>query len=296
MDERNPSQPPTEIEVRDGTEQRREPAETAGGPEYIHPAPMVAVPRTRLKKRRWPWWILAVVIVAALVVAGFLLFGRKKAAAPSTTAGQSSNQAANQSPSVPTTTAETGTSEYTSPAGSFNLSFTYPSAWTVSPPSGQAGQTITATSPIVNLMGAGGASAPGRVTLTIQPGGSSVTGLTGTATTAQDSVQYAYDAPTAAQHHYFYVSFVHAQTATSSAKGAFELVVITGVNSLAKGTAVTNDTFGSVDPLVTASFSKCTTQACTGSGMTSFSADAAAWQTDPTFKQLQALFESFKFN
>jgi hypothetical protein len=240
--------------------------------------------------------MVAVVLVAALVVAGFLLFDRKKAAAPATTSQTSPNHSASQSPPVATAPAATGTSEYTSPAGSFNLSFTYPSAWTVSPPSGQAGQTITATSPIVNLTDATGASVPGRVTLTIQPGGSSVKELSGNGTIAQDSVQYAYAAPTEAQHHYFYVSFVHSQTAASSIKGAFNLVVITGVNPQAKGVGVTADAFANVDPLVTASFSKCATQACTGADATPLSTSAAAWQTDPTFKQLQTLFESFKFN
>lgn len=109
-------------------------------------------------------------------------------------------------------------------------------------------------------------------------------------------MQYAYDAPTEAQHHYFYVSFLHSQTTASGINGAFELVVITGVNPLAKGTVVTADTFSGVDPLVTASFSKCTTQNCTGTGTTPLGTNAAAWQTDLTFKQLQALFESFKFN
>lgn len=259
-------------------------------------APAAEVTHARPKKRRWPWWVLVAVIVVTLAVAGFLLFGHKKVAAPTTTNKAASGQNTDQGPSVPTAPVATGTSTYTSPAGGFNLSFTYPSAWTVSPPSGQAGRTITLTSPIVNLTDASGIGAPGRVVLTIQPGGSSVKELSGSAAAAQDSVQYAYDAPTAAQHHYFYVSFLHSQTTASGTNGAFELVVITGVNPLAKGTAVTADTFGGVDPLVTASFSECMTQNCTGTGATPLGTNAAAWQTDPTFKQLQALFESFKFN
>lgn len=260
------------------------------------PITNVVPPKRRRNWRKIVLITLVVLVVAALIALAILLLEHKKAAAPATT-NQTNQTNAHQSLPTPTTPTTSGITTYTSPADNFNLSFQYPSSWTVTPPSGQSGQTITVTSPLVSITDATGASVPGKITLTVQAGGSSVGQIgSGQATVAQDSVQYAYDAPTAAQHHYFYISFLHLQAASSSTKGAFEVVVITGINTLTKGSTVTADTFGSVDPLVTAGFSKCSTEACIGTGAAPLSVNAAAWQTDPNLKQLQTLFESFKFN
>lgn len=258
------------------------------------PITNVVPPKKPRNRRKGVLIGMVALIIVLLIALTAVLLSHRRATAPASKS--SSQSAARQKPPTPTTSLASGTSLYTSPADSFNLSFAYPSNWSVQPASGQSGNTITVSSPLVSLTDANGNSVPGKVTLTIRAGGSTMPEIGANAVIAQDSVQYAYAAPTAAQHQYFYVSFLHLPAGSSSGKGVFEEVVITGVNSLAKGSTATSDTFGGVDPLVSASFSQCATQTCSGTGASSLSVNAAAWQSDPTLQQLQKLFESFKFN
>lgn len=237
--------------------------------------------------------IVVIILVVVLVIGGggYLLL-HHKAKTPVKQATTS-----NQNLPAPAANTSSNTTDYTAPADGLNLSFSYPDDWTVDPASGQSGNTITVTSPLVSLPdAASGADVTGKVTIMIRGDTSNIKELASNKATApQDSVQYAYKAPTAAQHQYFYVSFLQFASPATAA-GAFQEVAITGINQIPKNTAITSDLLAEVDPLVTASFNKCTATVCTEADQTPIGIKGASWQNDKTLLQVQALFESLKFN
>jgi hypothetical protein len=116
-----------------------------------------------------------------------------------------------------------------------------------------------------------------------------------TVTAAEDSVQFAYKQPTSSQHQYPYLTFLHFAN-SSSVAGAFEGVIVTGVQPFSKDEAVTPSILGGLDPIVTASFYSCKTTACPGQGSGSLGISASTWQNATIFKQVQAVLASFQFN
>ncbi|MFA5004438.1 MAG: hypothetical protein WC498_04150 [Candidatus Saccharimonadales bacterium] len=237
-------------------------------------------------------WLL--ILLAVLLLAG-LGFGAYKLLSHKTTKASTKG---NQSQNIPKPSEVTGNglTTYTAPTDGLGLSFDYPSSWVVTPTSGQPGTTITATSLLVSLTDATGSKATGKVVVTVSASATNPTGKGPVAAkAAQDSVQYAYTAPTPIQHQYYYVSFLHFPNAAATV-GAFEEVAITGINLMPKDTAITSDLLGSVNPVISAVFYKCSTQDCTGTGQSLLSISNSTWQSNATMQAVQKLFESFKFN
>jgi hypothetical protein len=263
----------------------------AAAPGPIQPSFPPQVQAKRKRNKRIALIVVVVILVLAAGAAGYMLLHHKS----KTPTKQSTTNTQN----LPAPAADTNSdlSEYTSPADGLNLSFSYPSNWTASPDSGKSSNAITITSPLVSLPDAAtGADVTGKVVVQIRGDTANIKELSSTKATApQDPVQYAYKAPTAAQHQYFYVSFVQLAT-PATAQGAFQEVAITGINQIPKGTAITSDLLGEVDPLVTASFNKCTATVCTAAEQTPVGIAGQSWQNNKTMLQVQALFESLKFN
>jgi len=273
-------------------------------PQY---APVPGKKYSKPKKSR-KGLILAAIVVAVLLAAGaaYMLLKPKQAAAPATSPTTTSSGTKS---AVPTdeSSSDTATTKYTSPASALNLSFEYPNNWTVDPPSGTAGSsndtsatavgsTITVTSPRVSLTGADNATVTGRVIVKIRASSVGLAELNSkSAVAAQDSVQIGYTKPTAAQHQYPYLTFIHFNDG-SKVDGAFEEVIVTGVNTFKKGSTLSTGTLGAVDPLITAQFVQCNTSDCTGTNAVPLAITNATWTNADVNKQALAIIESLQLN
>lgn len=193
--------------------------------------------------------------------------------------------------------ASTTTSNYVSNGSALNLGFDYPSNWTVSPSSGNNpnDQTINVNSPLTNIVGADGKSVVGKVTISLRPASALLTELSGgAATVAQDSVQFAYTKPTTAQYQYPYLIFIHL-LGGSNPTSAFEEVLVSGHTKFAKGASITDSNIA-VDPIITANFYSCKTNACAGSAAVSLSITNDTWLKSTLFQQTLAVFKSLRIN
>jgi hypothetical protein len=243
-------------------------------------------------KKKWPWIVLAIVLIAvAAGAAAYLIFSKPKATKSTsqtktvTTATVAPN---NQSPSASTV-------HYISNGQELNLSFDYPSDWTVTPASesNSNDQTITLNSPLTNIVGADGKSVTGKVVVAIRPARVGLTELaSGQATAGQTSVQIAYSKPTASQFQYPYLIFIHL-AGGANPSSAFEEVLISGNVHFDKGQGISNVT---PDPIITASFYACTTATCIAKSATPLGVTNSTWTNDTLFKQTLALLESLRIN
>lgn len=232
-----------------------------------------------------------VVLLAAGGAGAYVLGHRHKVPATATNTSSTNNR--QQSTAVIPDTSTAGTTQYVSNGKDLNLSFTYPANWSAVPPtnSNPNDQAITLTSPATAI-----GSATGKIVVTIHPGGTSLSELgSDKATAAIASAQFAYTKPTAAQHQYPYLTFVHLAGGANTS-GAFEETIITGITSFAKGQAVLPESVTQIDPLITARLYQCGAASCDGTNLPPLSITADTWQNDAACKQIQALFASLQLN
>lgn len=267
----------------------------------LEPFPMdrqpIAAPTTARKPRRT--WLLvtgiaaAVVLVAAVGVFAFLKIKTPKTTPASTTA---SNQQSNQP--APTAASNSSTKQYISNGNDLNLKFTYPSDWTVTPASNNnaSDQTITLTSPLTSVTDSTGATVTAKAVLTIRPGSAQAGELaSGSATVAQDSTQIGYTSPTASQHQYPYITFIHLAGGQNT-NNVFDEVIITGITKFMKGQGITADSLGGLDPIIGVRFYQCSTNACNGSGATALNLTNDMWQNGTLTQQVLSVFTSLQLN
>jgi hypothetical protein len=255
----------------------------------------VITPQTHSKRRL----VIAAIIVLLVGGAAAYWFLHKQPSAPNTTASTSALTTAPNQPLVPDDTqAENTNGNYVSNGTDLNLSFSYPSDWTVTPPSNSNpnDQPITITSPVVSITGANGQSTNGKVVVSIRPGGSTLSELSsGSATAGQASAQIAYNKPTSAQHQYPYLTYIHLAGGANPSSN-FEEVVITGVTSFAKDQAILASSLGQLDPIISARFYACSSQTCATNSASSLSITNTAWQNAPVALQTLAIFQSLQIN
>lgn len=247
-------------------------------------------------RKRMPRLLLLCIAVIILVVASGIAYWQLASKRHLPTKPHNTGAASQPLAAAPSTTSTT--QQYVSNGKDLNLSFSYPADWTVSPPTNRnsTDQSIAVSSPLTNMTDATGTSITGKIVVAIRPGAAEISELaSGNATVAQDSVQIAYAKPTAAQHQYPYITFIHVAGGANPTNG-FEEVIVTGVTSFAKGQPITPSNLTQLDPIITASFYKCSTKACTGSGASPMSINSATWQNDDIFKQVQNLLESLQLN
>ena len=252
---------------------------------------VVVKPAVRKPKYRKIWWLALIALLVLLAAGGYALMASHKVAPPKANKTTSSQVVPSDQSTV------TATTHYVSKGNDLNLSFDYPSSWTVSPTSGgnSSDQTITVTSPLTIIVGADSKSITGKAVVSIRPASAGLTELSsGNATTAQASVQFAYSKPTANQHQYPYQIFIHLAGGTNP-NAAFEEVLISGVTQFAKGQSIT-DTSIAVDPIIAANIYSCNTSACTGSGAVPLGITNNTWQNNNVFQQTQSLFASLQIN
>lgn len=261
----------------------------AAEPDYRRFAPPPNYRHPKKSHRKWLFVFLALLLLAVIGAAAYKFWksSTKPLAKP----------AAAAAPKALATTGTTtsGAVTYTAAGQDINLSFSYPSSWTASPASGsdKTDQPITVTSPLLTLNTADSQSVTGKIVITIRPGNSSLDELnSNNPTAALASSQFSYTAPTPQQHQYPYLTYVHFSNG-SKVPGVFEEVIVTGIQSFNKGDPVT--AIGA-DPVISASFYQCTSQACSGSSQQPLSITSSNWQNDAPFQQVQSLLASLKFN
>jgi len=237
---------------------------------------------------------VGVVVFAAAVGASYLLVkGNKTSKSPI-----SHSTSKTSVPAAPTVTA-TSTPQYVSNGTDLNLSFNYPSSWTVSPPSNDntSDGTITVSSPLSSMASASGTNATGKIIVEVRPGNMAINELNAnTPIEALASTQIAYSAPTAKQYSYPYLSYIHFSNGSAKTAGVFEEVIITGGQSFTANESLSASYLSGLDPIITASFYLCSTTACTGSGETPLSITDSTWQSTQIFQQVLTLLKSFKLN
>lgn len=269
-------------------------------PRADHSATFAGPPPSQMLRPAATNYKKSMIIIAAIVLlalaggaAYWLISHRQPAKIP-----QPATSTQTQPTVTPDVAATSTMQQFVSNGKDLNLTFTYPSNWTVSPTSNNNANDgpITVASPLISTTSASNTAVTGKVIISIRPGSSDLPEFaSGNATVAQGSVQFAYSKPTSTQHQYPYLTFIHL-AGGSNPGGAFEEIMITGITSFAKDQGVTSGSFGQLDPIISAAFYACTTQACTGSGQTPLSITNSTWLNDDTFKQVLALFESLQLN
>lgn len=263
--------------------------------------PQIHTPMVRQQSHGMKTGLIITIVIAAILVIGggavaywFFIRSKPSAKMPSQT---TQNTAPTQPVATDNATSSAAT-QYVSNGSDLNLSFTYPSNWTASPASGgnSTDQPISVTSPLVSLSDANGQAITGKVVVNIRPVSAQLSELASDkAMVAQDSVQFAYTKPTSAQHQYPYLTYVHLAGGNNT-NNVFEEVIITGVNKFTKGQALLPESLGGLDPIISAAFYQCATQACAGSSATPLSINDSTWQNTSVFVQTQALLASLQLH
>lgn len=252
------------------------------------------------RKRRW--WIIALIVLALLLLvvggAAVYVFHFKKQAPSQAVTQQSAQQSSQQPGPTATSSGDSSRVPYTSNGKDLNLSFTYPSDWSVTPPSANNpnDQTITLTTPLVTIVNSKGIATTARAVVAIRPGGTSASELASDkAIAALSSVQFAYAKPTASQHQYPFLTFVNLEGSKDTAS-SFDEVIVTGVTSFTKGQSVLPESVTQIDPLISARFYVCATSSCDISASAPLTIDSDNWQTNITCQQIRDLFASLELN
>jgi hypothetical protein len=242
-------------------------------------------------KPKWQRIILSVIIVIGVIIAGYFGYSQIVQGHKETT-----KTAVKRTHLLTPGTITNAMSQYISNGSDLNLSFKYPSNWSVTPKSNDnaSDQTITLTSPIQTIVDSVGQTVSGKIVVMIRPATAPMSELSGgQATVAQASTQFAYTKPTSSQFQYPYLTYLNL-LGGSNASAAFQEVVITGNTSYSQGESITSSTL-SVDPIITASFTSCATSACGGT-VVPLSVTNQTWQSGSVFLQTMSLFASLSLN
>jgi hypothetical protein len=267
------------------------PPETPQKPDYNPLSPKFPVSVKSVKSNRWMQVVTLLIIVLAVIVSGVYLLHKHQPKTPTSTSSHQIIKPDN-------VTNQTNTVQYVSNGQDLNLDFSYPTSWTVSPPTNDNAndQTITVTSPLLSIQNTGGSTVTGKVVLNIRPGSAQLSELaSGNATAAQNSIQIGYTQPLASQQQYPYLSFINLNSG-SNPSGGFQEVFITGMLQLTQGENITAADLSSLDPYISASFYSCSTQACSGAGETPLSISLDTWQNTSPFTQTLAIIQSIQLH
>jgi len=261
-----------------------------------HPGSSYGVPRPRKINRTHKGGsrllpVFLVALIVAVIGVTVWLVSRHHQSAPKTQSKVSTEI-------IPSSSSNSSTQNYISNGSDLNLSFNYLSSWSVTPLSDNNSndQTITVTSPLETIADASGVNVTGKVIVTVRPGVATISELNANKpTVVAASTQIAYNTPMADQYQYPYITFIHFSTGLNVA-GAFEEVIVTGSTQFSKSEVISANDLSGLDPIISAAFVKCVTQACTGSGAVPLSINSGAWVNAAIFQQTLAIFESFKLN
>lgn len=274
-------------------EQPINPSDLPGEPSQDTTHQQFQAPKQRSGKKIIYIIVALVVILAA--VGGYMLLKKSPAKTPAAQTGKASSQASN----VPATASASDTKNYKSSVSGLDLSFDYPSNWKVTVANDTKDTSvkyISIETPPSSIENDKGATTTGKVIILIRPKLADVPELSGNdGSIAQDSQQLAYAKPSANQHQYPYVSFVHFG-GTRTSKNPFEEVFVTGSTMFKASDNIGTGNVAGVDPLISAAFYQCPDTTCAGKGTGPLSITDSVWQNNDVAKKVKALIESLVIN
>lgn len=187
-------------------------------------------------------------------------------------------------------------SQYVSNGQDLNLTFSYPSNWSVSPPSGdnKTDQNITVTSPLASLQDVNNQTVTAEAVVSIRSASANLDELASNSAVAeQNSDQIAYIKPAPDQQQYPYITYIQLNGGTNA---GFQEVMITGTQQFTKGELVNETTLGGIDPVIAVTFYKCLSQSCNGSNRTPLSININTWQNNNLCQDVLNIFESLQLH
>jgi cytoskeletal protein RodZ len=270
------------------TESEPPPAPVLDGSLPRYQAPVKSKRSKKLKS-----WLPIIIVVLVIILAGggYLLIKHR-------TTPQTHKTTSLTIKPAPSSANQNSTSQYVSNGQDLNLTFGYPADWTVNPPTNHNpnDQTITITSPLTSLTSASGSTVTGKIVVSIRPGTATINELaSGSVTAAQNSVQIAFTSPLPSQQQYPYLSFIYL-AGGNNPSGQFNEVIVTGQMQFTQNEAVTAADLEQLDPIISASFDSCTTQACTGSGEVPLGISKDSWQNDNPLIETLNLIQSLQLH
>ena len=265
-------------------------------PEEFPPPADIELPHYPTRKKpsqTWLKWLIPAIVLLIIGGGGAYLWHHLHKTTPKHSSAATSTVKPAQNNSN-----QSAIAKYVSNGQDLNLSFSYPSDWNVTPPTNDnaSDQTITVTSPLLSVENASAKSVTGKAVVLIRPGSAQITELaSGNATAGQTSVQIGYTQPLPSQQQYPYLSFINLPGGTDSG-GGFQEVIITGQLLFSQGHSVVAADLSALDPIISASFYSCSTQACSGSGETPLSITMTSWQNTAPFTQVLVLIQSLQLH
>ena len=250
-------------------------------------------PVTKRSRPVWLKWLVPAVFLLLILLAGGIYLHLHKNVTPKHSSATNQTVQPSQNKS-----SQNSTTQYVSNGQDLNLSFSYLSDWSVTPPSNDnaSDQTIMVTSPLMSIEDASSKTVTGKAVVSIRPGTAQLSELApGNATAGQTSAQIGYSQPLPSQQQYPYLSFINLSGGTDSS-GGFQEVIITGQQQFSQGQSITVDDLSSIDPIIGASFYSCSTQACISSGEVPLSITLNTWQNAAPFTQVLALIQSLQLH
>jgi hypothetical protein len=262
------------------------------------PPPNRYAPPSKPKKSKS--WVVILLIVILLLGSGigagwYILHYKKKnhSHAPnkqSLSIKASTNLPSSQSsqPS-PTTPAIPFTSHS---SATFGMTFNYPSAWTVVD-SGAAGTSVT--SPVLNLIAAGGNTVQGEVQMNILNKGSLPSAFTTNSVAVMTSQKISFNTPSTAQAADTYISFV--QYPATTITGGLDGIYISGNYGYQKDQVIPASNIATVDPLIYFNFYSCASSLCpTSSRQPLTIAGSSEWNNQSFSAPILLMIKSFSFD
>lgn len=218
---------------------------------------------------------IAVLLVVAILGLAAYYIGSKYNA-PTTKTSKKTSTTAKTAVKAPT---QTYTSNYQ------NLTFVYPNDWKVS----ETTDTITATSPVMQLTSYARQTVTGQVVFRVRAHGAALNEFNaGSAMAAIDSQIIAYASPAAGQRGSTYISFLNY---ADSKGGGIDGIYITGNAGYKTGQYVPKTDVQAIDPVISITFDKCSNKTCDGS-VSPLTIAANSWSSKQFSNPLLAILES----
>lgn len=232
----------------------------------------------KAKRPMRKWFVILIVLILVAGSAGAYWYMGRKPKAPAAKANTPAQQAA---PLI-----SSQTQNHSSP--DFNLSFDYPTDWTVTDTLGSG--VITVRSPALQLKDAQSQSFTGQIVFTIRSKQVPLPEFDkGNATAIRVSEKIAYSKPSASQRGSTYISFLNY---ASSAGSTLDGIYVTGDVGYQKDQAIPKADIVPIDPVVNVSFVKCANSSCNADGA-AIGIAPSAWDdaafSGPLKKMLQSL-------
>lgn len=204
----------------------------------------------RRASRMFVWVLLGLVLIGGAAGAGWWFLIRPH---PTTQTAITSAPPAVVQPKG--TEISTKTKNYAST--NFSLSFDYPEDWAVAD---HGDGKLTVISPALQLKSADGQLQAGKIVLSIQNKGTTLTEFkSGNAVATRISEKIAYTKPTQSQRANTYLSFLKYAGATAT---GIDGIYITGDNGYQKDQAIPQIDVAKADPLITLTFRSCSGSSC----------------------------------